>query len=375
MASRRRRTNERRAIPIDQIRSEGVAPSEGDSQQSGFEPGTGSPDKTPSSGDRKKTKRPDLVDFEDVANIPEERTKSEPAIVGGPVVPEEVRRPLYLALGVLLVSLIWAFYPTMVKVVGAWIREGDYSHGWLVIPFVIYLLYSFRESMPPLKLKFHVGGLIALGITVLLRMFSGWAFFDFMDGWMIPLMVISLSWIIGGRKLMFWAVPSLAFLFFMIPLPYRIENELSRPLQWIATNSSSYVLQLLGQPAISEGTTILLGENVLEVERACSGLRIFMGVFALSYVYALLARRNVWEGIVIVLAAIPIALIANMGRIVTTGLCYQWLSGDTARHFAHDIAGYAMIVFAAAMFGLLVLYLRWLIQEAQTMDQISLRRV
>jgi exosortase len=164
------------------------------------------------------------------------------------------------------------------------------------------------------------------------------------------------------------------FLFFMVPLPFRLENELSRPLQWIATHGSASVLQLLGQPAISQGTTILLGENTLEVERACSGLRIFMGVFALSYVYAMLARRTWWEGLLIVLAAIPIALVANMSRIVITGLCYQWLSGEAARKFSHDLAGYFMIGLAGSLFGLFVFYLRWLIQDAQTMDQVALRR-
>jgi exosortase len=153
-----------------------------------------------------------------------------------------------------------------------------------------------------------------------------------------------------------------------------LENELSRPVQWIATHGSASVLQLLGQPAISQGTTILLGENTLEVERACSGLRIFMGVFALAYVYAMLARRTWWEGVLIVLAAIPIALIANMSRIVITGLCYQLLSGEAAKKFSHDLAGYFMIVLAGSLFGMFVFYLRWLIQDAQTMDQVSLRR-
>jgi exosortase len=167
----------------------------------------------------------------------------------------------------------------------------------------------------------------------------------------------------------------LMFLFFMVPLPFRLENELSRPLQWIATHGSASVLQLLGQPAISQGTTILLGENTLEVERACSGLRIFMGVVALSYICALLMRRSWWEGVLLVLASVPIALISNAARIVVTGLCYQWFSGEAARRFAHDFSGYVMIVFAAGLFGLTLWYLRWLIQDSVTMDQASLKRV
>lgn len=270
--------------------------------------------------------------------------------------------------------MLWSFLPSWTSLVQAWEREPDYSHGWFVIPIVAYLMWSFRDSMPPLRAGLHPGGLMLLIVVLCIRLFSRWAYLDFADGWMIPLTVIALSWVLGGWAFAVWSFPMLIFLFFMIPLPFRIENELSRPLQWVATHGSAGVLQLLGQPAISQGTTILLGDNVLEVERACSGLRIFFGVFALAYVYAMLARRTWWEGGLIILAAIPIALIANISRIVVTGLCYQWLSGEAAKKFSHDIAGYFMIILAGALFGAFVMYLRWLIQDAQTMDQVALRR-
>lgn len=278
----------------------------------------------------------------------------------------------FLAVAAALVA--WAYWPTWGNLISAWIKEPDYSHGWFVIPIVGYLLWNIKDTRPPFRAGIHVGGLLLLLLVVLLRVISRWAFFDSMDGWTIPLALISLAWVVGGRGVFLWSLPAMAFLFFMVPLPFRVESELSRPLQWVATRASTFTLQLLGQPAISEGTTILLGEQTLEVERACSGLRIFVGVFALSYVYAMLARRNWWEGIVIVLASIPIALIANMSRIVITGLCYQWLSGEWARKFSHDLAGYFMIGIAAGLFGLLVVYLRWLIQDAQTLDQVALRR-
>jgi hypothetical protein len=38
------------------------------------------------------------------------------------------------------------------------------------------------------------------------------------------------------------------------------------------------------------------------------------------------------------------------------------------------LAGYFMIVLAGSLFGMFVFYLRWLIQDAQTMDQVALRR-
>jgi len=277
-------------------------------------------------------------------------------------------------LGLTAAILLWTYWPTWVYLVNAWWNEPDYSHGLFVIPIVGYLLWNIKENMPPFHARLHVGGLVMLLLVVLARVLGSFAYIDSIDGWTLPLIAIALAWVVGGKGVVRWALPALMFLFFMIPLPFRIENELSRPLQMIATKASTFTLQLLGQPAISEGTTILLGEQVLEVERACSGLRIFFGVFALAYIYAMLFARTVWEGAVIVLAAIPIALVANMSRIVITGLCYQWLSGKWARTFSHDMAGYFMILLAGGLFFLLVRYLRALIQDAQTLDQVALRR-
>ena len=274
-----------------------------------------------------------------------------------------------------LAAVIWSYWPTWTALVAVWNREPDYSHGWFVIPITIYLLWSSRDAMPRFQSGFHLGGLVFLGIVVLMRAFSRWAYFDFMDGWTIPLSAIALAWVFCGRSWTGWALPALVFLFFMIPLPFRLENELSRPLQFIATNLSCYSLQLLGQPAIAEGTTILLGDQQLEVERACSGLRIFMGVFALAYVYAFLVKRVWWERVIFVLAAIPIALISNATRIVVTGFFYQWFEGETARRFTHDWAGFAMIAFAGGLFGLLLFYMRCLVRDTESLDQLALQRV
>jgi exosortase len=269
--------------------------------------------------------------------------------------------------------MAWAYWPTLAALVATWIREPDYTHGWLVIPLTAYLLWDRRGSMPPIEVGVHIGGLLLLGTIVLARVFARWAYFDFVDGWTLPLCAMGLAWIFGGRRWFAWSLPALAFLFFMIPLPFRLENEMSRPLQWIATNLSTATLQVMGQPAIPEGTTILLGEHNLEVERACSGLRIFMGVIALAYVYSLLVRGPWWEKVLLMVAAIPIALVANSARIVVTGLCYQWISNEAGKHFAHDFAGILMIGVAALLFYAVLHYQRWLVQEVVEADTDLIR--
>ena len=153
----------------------------------------------------------------------------------------------------------------------------------------------------------------------------------------------------------------MVFLLFMIPLPFRFEQLMSWRLQTITTRVSTAILECLGQAAIAEGHTIYLGEHVLEIEQACSGLRMFMGISAVAFAFIVMNRRPWWEKAILILAVAPVAMLANAIRVVATGLLMQLVSGQAAQKFSHDAAGWGMIVVAALLFGILAAYLRKLI--------------
>ncbi len=265
-------------------------------------------------------------------------------------------------LAILVLGFLWSYWPTLVTLQQIWEREPDYSHGYMVAPLAAIFLWLKRDRMP--GLRFHASGLGLIAFSMALR-FVGvrWAI-DSLDGYSILFWCGGAAMLLGGKPLLKWAGPAIAFLFFMVPLPFRIEISLSQQLQMVATHISCFLLQLLGQPAFAEQTTILLGDQQLEVEQACSGLRIFFGTFALAFAYIMFVRRELWEIVILLLSAAPIALIVNSLRIVATGLLYQNYSGEAARQFSHDISGWIMIPLAAILFGLLTLYLKRLVREA-----------
>jgi exosortase len=154
----------------------------------------------------------------------------------------------------------------------------------------------------------------------------------------------------------------------MMPLPYRLEFVLSIPLQNIAAQLSAFIFQSLGQPGFAEGTTILLGQHVLEVESSCSGLRIFVGIFALACAYLIARPREVWEAAVLLLSVVPVALLANSCRIVATGLLYQHVSEGAAQRFSHDVAGWLMIPLAAVLLGCVQWYLERLVRNVPAVE-------
>jgi exosortase len=157
----------------------------------------------------------------------------------------------------------------------------------------------------------------------------------------------------------------------MFPWPYSAELFLSQPLQGAATKISTAVLQMLGQPALAEGNVIIIGEQQFEVAQACSGLRIFVGIFALAFAYVLFTRRAWWEKAMLLASAVPITLVANSTRIVVTALLQRHVSGEAAHQFTHDFAGWVMIPFAALLFWLFLVYLTRLFREVEVVSVLK----
>jgi exosortase len=266
------------------------------------------------------------------------------------------------------VAFVWAYWPSLIGLVTTWNRQPDYSHGFFVAPLAVFFLWARRDRFPgaSASLSWLGLGLIAAGFCA--RVVGARYYVDAIDGWSIMLWVGGVVWLFLGWRVLWWSAPSIVFLWFMVPLPYRMERWLSLPLQTAATNISCWTLQALGQPALAEAHVILLGNNRLEVEQACSGLRIFVGILALAFAYVVIVRRPLWEKAALLLSVIPVALVANSSRIVVTGLLYQYVSGEAAKHFSHDMAGWAMILFAAALFSGVLWYLGRLVREVEVVE-------
>lgn len=303
--------------------------------------------------------------------------RMRPVAVGGDTSTERVesriRGVIFWSLAIFPV-FVWSYANTWNSLYETWDREPDYSHGILVAPLALFFLWLRRERCPWQRISPSLWGLPILGLSLLLRWAAARFYLDTVDAWSMIIWLAGWICFVGGPQLVRWAVPSLSFLLFMVPLPYRLESVLSVPLQTIATKLSSFLLQVLGQPAFAEGTTILLGDQPLHVEQACSGLRIFVGILALASATLILWQREWWERIILVLTVVPIALLANATRIVMTGLLYRHVSSEAARHFSHDVAGWIMIPLAATMFLAILWYLSRLMPEVEVVTVRKRRR-
>lgn len=253
-------------------------------------------------------------------------------------------------------AFCWSYWPTLGQFIHAWQTQPDYSHGWLVVPVAAYILWQRRAECPAPSHQRAWLGLVMLLVSLAMRVAGSLWFLNPLAGWSIPVWTAGACLLLFGWPVLRWGWPAIAFLVFMIPLPFRSETLLSTPMQAVATRLSCFALQCLGEPAIREGNVILLGEHKIAVAEACSGLRIFISIVALAFGFLLLIRKPARVNAGLVLALLPIALATNALRIVVTAWLQGHISGEAAHRFSHDAAGWLMMPVAAAMMAATVVY-------------------
>lgn len=256
-----------------------------------------------------------------------------------------------LASGILLgTAIVWSYWTTLGDMADRWSEDTQYSHGYLVPLFSLYLLYSRRSMLGGGEGRGRARGLGLLVLAGLMRLAGSYFYFVWADATSFILCLLGAFMLVGGTKYLRWAWPAILFLGFMVPLPYRVQTALSLQLQNLAAKSSVYLLQTCGVPSIAEGNLVSLSEVQLNVVEACNGLGMLMTFFAISTAMAiLLSDQPLGIRIFIVLSAIPVAVISNVLRIAVTGFLYQHSQGDLARVVFHDLAGWLMMPLAVGL--------------------------
>lgn len=283
--------------------------------------------------------------------VPEKRVQKEPEQLLHISGPATWSAGVWLAIALAVVAVVVSYWNTFEWIVDAWIRETDYGHGWLVIPMAIAMCYLRRDRFPGVSKQVAWGGMSLVVLAVAMRIFGRFAYFDFLDGYSVIVLLAGAVWCLLGYRAFLWALPALGFLFFAIPLPFRAESMLSWQLQGVATELSTFFLRAFGMPAVAEGHVVWIGDEKLSIEAACSGLRIFVGMAAFGYFWAAINHRSQSDRIVILASVIPAAVLVNSLRIVLTGLGYAVFESEAMRHLIHDFLGIAMIVGSFLLLG------------------------
>ena len=253
--------------------------------------------------------------------------------------------PLSLVAALLMVALLAALYHGVaVKLVTDWYELPDFSHGFLIPFFAAFLLWDNRRELQSTEIAPSWAGvwLVVLGLFVLLLGVFGADLF--LQRTSFVLLLAGLVWTLLGRLMLGRVKFVLFVLLLAIPLPTILFNQITFPLQIMASRLASALLPLAGVPVLREGNVIQLPAMQLEVAEACSGIRSLMSLFTVAVIYGYFLERKTWRRVVMALASVPIAVAANGARIFGTGLCVQYWDPEKAMGFFHEFSGWLMFL-------------------------------
>lgn len=269
------------------------------------------------------------------------------------------------ALGCLcLLGLI--FRSTLVHFIYVWSTDQNYSHGFLV-PFISLYFANMAarngpvRDVPAVKLGAALLCLALLGRMATIVVPVGFASdLSFITG------LAGICALFAGRAALHRFGFALTFLVFMVPLPIHLYTTIASPLQLMVSKAAATILTGAGLPVLCQGNHLTLPGGVqLFVAEACSGMRQLTGFLALTTAVAFLTPRPLWYRAILIGSAIPVALIANVARVVLTG----WIMSHDPRLAEgtfHTIEGLLLMGFGLALLRLECAVLNVIVEDEPT---------
>lgn len=258
-----------------------------------------------------------------------------------------------IKLAVLLVLWAVLFSPLMPEMVRDWLGQSDNSHGLIVPAMTVYFIWQRKDQLRSTALGSSAwGGLVLfLSLAVYVASYAGGITFPARLAMVLAL--FGLVWCcLGGNVIKVLAFP-LLFLLFMIPVPYSVLSLISLPLQLLATRASVNLIDLCSIPVYQEGNMLFFMGTQLEVAEACSGIRSIMALTMIACAFAGMVKEGWLKKTILIAAAVPIAILANILRISGTGVLAHFFGDRVAKGFLHEFSGLMIFVFGlAALFGI-----------------------
>lgn len=278
-------------------------------------------------------------------------------------------------LGMLLAVMNLSLLRTMVT---TWYTDsGKWGYAFVIPLFSLFLLYSRRAEIYAAPRRSSIAGLfiMLLGIAgellhVLMPAFPGSLYVSQVC---VVITLFGLVLYLGGWKLMWIVWLPILFLLFAVPMSDSIYTRIALPLQKVAARGAVVMLSIFIDRIESSSSMIELFSRSgqfqkLTVAEACSGMHLLLAFLALGVAMAYLEDKPIWQRVVLVLAAIPIAVFCNVIRVAITATMYYIDKKELGDGFMHKMTGVVMIVPAFGMLWLLGWLLKLVFVEVEDED-------
>lgn len=261
-----------------------------------------------------------------------------------------IRRKTLLWIAAIFLAWLAVYYDVLWRLADDWRVDENYSHGFLIPLVSVYAIWAKKEKLSDLSAepRWLAGG--ALMLVAALMLFAGVLGAElYVTRLSLVLSLIATTVYFGGWQWLRQLLFPIGLLIFALPIPNIVFNQIAFPLQLIASDYATRAIRLFGIPALREGNVIELAQMKLQVVEACSGIRSLISLAALAVVYVYFAETRWWRRIVLVVAVIPIAVIANAARVAVTGVLAHHYGVRAAEGFMHGFSGLAVFLVAVAL--------------------------
>jgi exosortase len=249
----------------------------------------------------------------------------------------------------LILLVAWLYGSILFHLARQWSNDPNFSHGFFVPAFSLFVLWQNRARLAREPHKPSSWGLAVVTFALLVLVAGVFGAELFLSRVSLLLLIAGLVIFFRGWHYFRAVLFPWAFLILMIPVPAIALAQITFPLQILASKVAATLLPIAGVPVLREGNVIFLPAMPLEIAEACSGIRSLISLTALAVIYGYLAETRVWLRILLALASVPIAVVANSLRIVGTGLLVQYWDVDKAEGFFHTFSGWLVFVVSLLM--------------------------
>lgn len=253
----------------------------------------------------------------------------------------------------LVLALLFLLIPTLLGLANNLWNSPEQEHGPIVLCLVLWVFWRELPKWFVLPKKSSICGWLlvipALVFYVLGRSQQIWLF---EVGSFIPLLAGIALLHKGWQGLIALRFP-LFFMFFLIPLPGFIVDAVTSGLKQHISTVAEVLLYEFGYPVARSGITLMVGQYQLLVADACSGINSLFSLFALGFVYLYLQTyTSKVRNLLLLLAIAPVAILANIVRVMVLVLVTYYLGDEAGQGFIHGLAG--ILLFVVALVALFI---------------------
>lgn len=287
-----------------------------------------------------------------------------------PSLAEAMSGATLVKIAVLAVLFCWLNFWQFKLLQNKWLIDPNWSHGFLIPLFSLYLLYSRRADLFRAKRRTCLWGLPLL-LLGLVQTLAGSNFLQnhYVSHLGLILLLFGMVLYLGGPGVIRVVWLPILFLAFAMPIPDYVYSKIALPLQNMAAASSRLALSPFVEITAKQSSLMLVSvsgtERPLQVAEACAGMRLLVAFMALGVAMAYLEDRPIWQRVVLVAMGVPIAILCNVVRVIITCLMNYWDRPELGKDFMHSFTGMLMLVPALLMLGGLSWLLRRLFVEEE----------